>query len=71
MTTETKEATRVDQNRDVEPLQEVIRLLQVAIKSAKNDDVRLVLKDCVKLITDVVAMNHGFGAALKAKYKSG
>jgi len=55
-----------DQN---EPLKEAVSLLRGAIKVTDDPIVRIVLEDCVKLITDVCILTHGFGAALRAKYK--
>jgi len=53
-----------------EPLQDAIGLLREAIQVTDDSTVRVVLEDCIKLITDVCLMSHGFGAALKAKIGS-
>ena len=53
------------------PLQDAVNLLRGAAKVTDNPKVRIVLEDCAKLVTDVCMMSHGFGAALRAKYKSG
>ncbi len=85
MTAETKAAgmgaTTQDPSRDKcaeakqycdnnERLQDAITQLRLGIEATSEPSVRVVLEDCIKLMTDVCLMNHGFGAALRAKYKS-
>lgn len=53
-----------------EAIRQVMLKLQAAIDSGSDDDAQRLLHECINLVSDICVMDHGFGAALKDKYRS-